>query len=155
MQPFNHPLLIALKKIAPALAAGNSVIVKPSEVRKLSYNLTHLPSSDDQLAPITVLELAELVERAGVPPGVLSVIPGGALVGKALVQNPLIKKVDITAGTAAGRAIGSLVGSNLAQFTAELGGKVCIPLCDMFCRPKAYERRHRSLYLKTLISYRR
>ncbi|KAJ2916411.1 hypothetical protein MD484_g3994, partial [Candolleomyces efflorescens] len=107
--PFNHPLLIAVKKIAPALAAGNSVIVKPSE-----------------LAPITVLRFAELAEEAGVPSGVLSVLPGGAAVGKALVENPLIKKVDITAGTQAGRSIGSIVGRNLASFTAELGGKAPI-----------------------------
>jgi acyl-CoA reductase-like NAD-dependent aldehyde dehydrogenase len=79
-----------------------------------------------------------------VPSGVLSVLPGGAAVGKALVENPLIKKVDITvgvsprceqgpsltyvllkAGTQAGRSIGSIVGRNLASFTAELGGKVC------------------------------
>ncbi|TEB30075.1 aldehyde dehydrogenase [Coprinellus micaceus] len=107
--PFNHPLLIAIKKIAPALAAGNSVIVKPSE-----------------LAPITVLELAEIAEKAGVPPGVLSVLPGGASVGRTLIENPLIRKVDITAGTKAGRAIGSIVGRNLASFTAELGGKAPI-----------------------------
>lgn len=107
--PFNHPLLIAIKKIAPALAAGNSVIVKPSE-----------------LAPITVLELAEIAEKAGVPAGVLSILPGGASVGKVLVENPLIRKVDITAGTRAGRSIGSIVGQNLASFTAELGGKAPI-----------------------------
>jgi acyl-CoA reductase-like NAD-dependent aldehyde dehydrogenase len=109
VQPFNHPLLIAIKKIAPALAAGNSVVVKPSE-----------------LAPITVLELAEIAEKAGVPPGVLSVLPGGAGVGRTLIENPLIRKVDITAGTKAGRAIGSIVGRNLASFTAELGGKAPI-----------------------------
>lgn len=108
--PFNHPLLIAVKKIAPALAAGNCVIVKPSE-----------------LAPITVLEFAKMAELAGVPPGVLSVLPGyGAVTGKALVSHPLIRKVDITAGTATGRAIGSIVGENLASYTAELGGKAPI-----------------------------
>ncbi|KAJ3560435.1 hypothetical protein NP233_g10840 [Leucocoprinus birnbaumii] len=108
--PFNHPLLIAIKKIAPALAAGNSVIVKPSE-----------------LAPITVLEFAELAAEAGVPEGVLTVLPGlGSVTGTEIVQNPLIRKVDITAGTQTGRAIGSIVGSNLASFTAELGGKAPI-----------------------------
>jgi acyl-CoA reductase-like NAD-dependent aldehyde dehydrogenase len=108
--PFNHPLLIALKKIAPALAAGNSIVVKPSE-----------------LAPITVLELAKIAEEAGVPPGVLNVLPGrGSSTGTDIVSNPLIRKVDITAGTSTGRSIGSIVGANLASFTAELGGKAPI-----------------------------
>ncbi|KDQ17301.1 hypothetical protein BOTBODRAFT_30112 [Botryobasidium botryosum FD-172 SS1] len=107
--PFNHPLLIAVKKIAPALAAGNSVIVKPSEI-----------------APISVLELAQMAIDAGVPPSILTVLPGGVETAQALVSSPLIRKVDVTAGTKAGRAIGSIVGSNLASYTAELGGKAPI-----------------------------
>lgn len=105
--PFNHPLLIAVKKIAPALAAGNCVVLKPSE-----------------LTPLTSIELGKLMREAGVPDGVFNVLPGdGPTTGKALVSHPLIKKVDVTGGTPAGRAIGSLAGSNLAHFTAELGGK--------------------------------
>lgn len=105
--PFNHPLLIAVKKIAPALAAGNSVVVKPSE-----------------LTPLTTLRLGELLAQAGVPEGVFSVLPGyGGTTGAALCGHPLVRKVDVTGGTAAGRAIGSIVGGNLAKFTAELGGK--------------------------------
>jgi acyl-CoA reductase-like NAD-dependent aldehyde dehydrogenase len=113
--PFNHPLLIAIKKIAPALAAGNSVIVKPSE-----------------LAPISVLEFAQMALEAGVPDGVLSVLPGpGATTGKELVSHPLVRKVDITVfGTATGRALGSIVGGNLAAFTAELGGKAPVIIFD-------------------------
>ncbi|KAE9410015.1 aldehyde dehydrogenase [Gymnopus androsaceus JB14] len=108
--PFNHPLLIAIKKLAPALCSGNSVIIKPSEQ-----------------APITVLEFADMIAEAGVPPGVVSVLPGfGHTVGKAIVSNPLIRKVDVTAGTETGRALGSIVGSNLAAYTAELGGKAPI-----------------------------
>ncbi|KJA29902.1 hypothetical protein HYPSUDRAFT_60748 [Hypholoma sublateritium FD-334 SS-4] len=108
--PFNHPLLIAIKKIAPALAAGNSVIVKPSE-----------------LAPITVLELAEMAEAAGLPAGVLTILPGrGHTTGKQIVKNLWVRKVDITAGTQTGRALGSIVGANLATYTAELGGKAPI-----------------------------
>ncbi|KZT13009.1 aldehyde dehydrogenase [Laetiporus sulphureus 93-53] len=108
--PFNHPLFIAIKKIAPALAAGNSVIVKPSE-----------------LTPMSVITFAELAALAGVPPGVLSVLPGyGREIGPELASNPLVRKVDITAGTATGRALGSIVGNNLAAFTAELGGKAPI-----------------------------
>ena len=105
--PFNHPLLIAVKKIAPALAAGNSVILKPSE-----------------LTPLTSIELGKLMKEAGLPEGVFSVLPGdGPTTGKALVEHRLIKKVDITGGTPAGRAIGAIAGQNLARFTAELGGK--------------------------------
>ncbi|KAF8897754.1 aldehyde dehydrogenase domain-containing protein [Infundibulicybe gibba] len=112
--PFNHPLLIAVKKIAPALAAGNSVVVKPSE-----------------LAPITVLEFARMAEEAGVPPGVLSVLPGtGITTGKEIVQHPLIRKVDITAGTKTGQSLGKIVGANLAAFTAELGGKAPLVVFD-------------------------
>ncbi|KAI9452581.1 aldehyde dehydrogenase [Russula earlei] len=112
--PFNHPLLIAVKKLAPALAAGNSVIVKPSE-----------------LAPISVLEFAQIALDAGIPGGVLSVLPGpGATTGQELVSHPLIEKVDITAGTDTGRALGSIVGGNLAAFTAELGGKAPIMAFD-------------------------
>ncbi|KAH9938377.1 aldehyde dehydrogenase [Fomitopsis serialis] len=108
--PFNHPLLIAIKKIAPALAAGNSVIVKPSEA-----------------APLSVLQFAEMSLIAGVPPGVLNVLPGyGKTIVPELASHPLVRKVDITAGTKTGRAIGKLVGSNLAEYTAELGGKAPI-----------------------------
>ncbi|CAJ2505825.1 Uu.00g132190.m01.CDS01 [Anthostomella pinea] len=105
--PFNHPLLIAVKKLAPALAAGNSVVVKPSE-----------------LTPLTTLRLGALLKEAGVPDGVCSVLPGyGASTGRALVEHPLVRKVDVTGGTVAGRAIGAIVGGNLAKYTAELGGK--------------------------------
>jgi len=112
--PFNHPLLIAIKKIAPALAAGNSVIVKPSE-----------------LAPISVLEFGDIAAEAGIPPGVLSILPGfGRTTGKEIVSHPYIRKVDITAGTSTGREIGSIVGANLASYTAELGGKAPIVVFD-------------------------
>ncbi|KAH9890303.1 aldehyde dehydrogenase [Xylariomycetidae sp. FL2044] len=105
--PFNHPLLIAVKKLAPALAAGNSVVLKPSE-----------------LTPLTSLALGRVLAEAGVPAGVFSVLPGyGATTGRALVENRLVRKVDVTGGTTAGRAIGAIVGGNLARYTAELGGK--------------------------------
>ncbi|KIH93883.1 hypothetical protein SPBR_05793 [Sporothrix brasiliensis 5110] len=105
--PFNHPLLIAVKKLAPALAAGNSVVLKPSEQ-----------------TPLTSLALAQLLHRAGLPAGVLSVLPGpGPVVAAALAAHPLVRSIDITGGTAAGRALGAIAGHNLARFNAELGGK--------------------------------
>ncbi|KAF2498211.1 aldehyde dehydrogenase [Lophium mytilinum] len=112
--PFNHPLLIAVKKIAPALAAGNSIVLKPSE-----------------LTPLTSIELGKLMKEAGLPDGVFNVLPGdGPVTGKALVAHPLIKKVDVTGGTPAGRAIGAIAGQNLAKFTAELGGKAPLVVFD-------------------------
>lgn len=112
--PWNHPLLIAVKKITPALAAGNSVVVKPSE-----------------LAPITVVELAELCHTAGLPAGVLNCVPGhGSIAGAALVSNPRIKKIDFTGGTATGRAVAAAAGRNLASSTMELGGKAPLVVFD-------------------------
>ncbi|KAI1463493.1 aldehyde dehydrogenase [Daldinia caldariorum] len=112
--PFNHPLLIAVKKLAPALAAGNSVIVKPSE-----------------LTPLSTLLLGRILKEAGVPDGVFNVLPGyGVTTGKALVQHSLVKKVDVTGGTVAGKEIGKIVGGNLARYTAELGGKAPLVVFD-------------------------
>ncbi|KAJ3110201.1 hypothetical protein HDU96_006837 [Phlyctochytrium bullatum] len=77
--PWNHPLLIAVKKIAPALAAGNSVVVKPSE-----------------LAPVCVLEFAKLCQKAGLPDGVLNVVAGrGSVTGKALSESKKISKIEV------------------------------------------------------------
>ncbi len=105
--PWNHPMLIAIKKIAPALAAGNSVVVKPSE-----------------LAPVTVLEFGKLCAEAGVPPGVLQVVPGmGRDAGAALAAHKLVKKVDLTGGTETGKAVSAIAGSHLASVVMELGGK--------------------------------
>ncbi|KAH7374734.1 aldehyde dehydrogenase domain-containing protein [Plectosphaerella cucumerina] len=112
--PFNHPLLIAVKKLAPALAAGNSVVVKPSE-----------------LTPLTTVKLGALLKEAGLPDGVFNVLPGyGYETGKALVEHPLVRKVDVTGGTVAGRAIGAIAGANLSRFTAELGGKAPVIVFD-------------------------
>lgn len=116
--PWNHPMLIAIKKIAPALAAGNSVVVKPSE-----------------LAPVTVLMFAEMCAEAGLPAGVLNVVPGiGAVAGKALSEHPGIKKLDLTGGTPTGRIAAAAAGSNLASVVMELGGKapmVVFPDADL------------------------
>merc|ERR1719265_129157 len=101
---WNHPLLIACKKISVALAAGNTIVVKPSE-----------------LAPITVLEAAALLGEAGVPPGVINVLPGpGAVAGKVLTSHPDVVKLDFTGGTSTGYQIGAAAGAMAKHYCAEL-----------------------------------
>lgn len=108
--PWNHPLLILTKKVAPAMAAGNTMVVKPSE-----------------LAPITPLLLGEILDEAGVPAGVYNVVPGyGATAGAALTEHRGIRKIDVTGGTETGKAIASLAGRNLTRVAAELGGKAAV-----------------------------
>ncbi len=107
LTPWNHPLLIAMKKVAPALATGNSLVIKPSE-----------------LAPVAVLELARICTEAGVPKGVINVVPGfGPTAGKALAEHPGLAKLDLTGGTPTGRIVAAVAGRNLIRITAELGGK--------------------------------
>ncbi|RDW86261.1 aldehyde dehydrogenase [Aspergillus mulundensis] len=109
--PYNHPLLIAMKKIAAALAAGNVVIVKPSE-----------------LAPLSVLKLGALFKEAGLPDGVLQIVSGyGRETGKYLCEQPNISKIDLTGGIATYRAIAPVAAMNMVPVTAELGGKA--PVC--------------------------
>lgn len=105
--PWNHPLLILTKKLAPALAAGNTVVVKPSEV-----------------APITPMMLARLLEEAGLPAGVCNMVTGmGPVAGAALAQHDGIAKLDLTGGTETGKRVAALAGERLTQFSGELGGK--------------------------------
>ena len=107
LSSFNHPLMITSKSLAPALATGNSVVVKPSE-----------------LTPFTPLRLADLAAEAGVPPGVLNVVNGiGSVVGARLAEHPDVGKVVFTGGTAAGRSVAAAAASRFAKVTVELGGK--------------------------------
>ena len=104
---FNHPLMIASKSLAPALATGNSVVLKPSE-----------------RTPLTALELGRIALEAGIPPGVLNVVPGrGPLAGAALAGHAKVGKVTFTGGTQAGRQVSVLAASHFARCTVELGGK--------------------------------
>ncbi|KMO19327.1 aldehyde dehydrogenase [Methylobacterium indicum] len=108
--PWNHPLLILTKKVAPAMAAGNAMVVKPSE-----------------LAPVTPLLLGEILKQAGVPDGVYNVVPGyGATAGLALASSPRIAKIDLTGGTETGKAVAGIAGRNLTRVAAELGGKASV-----------------------------
>ena len=105
--PWNAPWMLATWKVAPALAAGNPVILKPAEWSPLSASL-----------------LADLAEEAGLPPGVLNVVQGiGEEVGAALVADPRVRRISFTGSPEAGRAIGQAAAANLVPFTAELGGK--------------------------------
>ena len=106
--PWNLPLVMAAWKIAPALAAGNAVVLKPSE-----------------LTPLSVLRLAELAVQAGLPPGLFNVVQGlGSVAGDALCRHPLIGKVTFTGSTATGAAImAACARTGPKPVTLELGGK--------------------------------
>ena len=105
--PWNYPLLMAMWKLAPALAAGNTVVLKPSEE-----------------TPLSALYLADVALRAGMPPGVLNVIPGtGALAGAALAAHPGVAKIGFTGSTETGRRIVEASVGNLKRVSLELGGK--------------------------------
>jgi betaine-aldehyde dehydrogenase len=107
LTPWNSPLTMEAQKVAPALAAGNAVILKPSE-----------------LTPSPALELGRIALEAGLPPGVLNVLPGnGATAGAALVAHPGVKMVSFTGGTASGRRIAAVAAQKLMPVALELGGK--------------------------------
>ncbi|HEY2937528.1 MAG TPA: aldehyde dehydrogenase family protein [Gaiellaceae bacterium] len=105
--PWNFPLPIACWKVAPALAAGNTIVLKPAE-----------------LTPLTALELERLALDAGLPPGVLNVVVGpGRVVGERLVEHPDVAKIAFTGSTEVGRRIGELAARSIKRVTLELGGK--------------------------------
>jgi benzaldehyde dehydrogenase (NAD) len=104
--PFNFPALLALRSVAPALAVGNAVILKPDPRTPISGGLA----------------LAHLMSEAGLPEGVLQVLPGGAEVGQAIVEHPHVPCVSFTGSTAAGRAIASSAAPLLKRLHLELGG---------------------------------
>jgi acyl-CoA reductase-like NAD-dependent aldehyde dehydrogenase len=105
--PWNFPLTIASWKVAPALAAGNTVVLKPAG-----------------LTPLTAVELGKIALEAGLPEGVLNVVVGaGRVVGERLVQHPDVAKVAFTGSTEVGRRIGELAAQSIKRVTLELGGK--------------------------------
>jgi aldehyde dehydrogenase (NAD+)/phenylacetaldehyde dehydrogenase len=105
--PWNFPILMAAWKIAPALAAGNCVVLKPAKE-----------------TPLTALLVAEMAHEAGLPPGVLNVVPGrGTVAGQALVDHPLVSKIAFTGSTEVGRDIMRRGTDTLKRLTLELGGK--------------------------------
>jgi aldehyde dehydrogenase (NAD+) len=104
--PWNSPLFLTIMAIAPALAAGNTVVIKPSEV-----------------TPAGPIEAVRLAETVGFPPGVINVITGDRTTAEALVDDPRVAKIAFTGGVAAGRAVAERAGRRLASVTLELGGK--------------------------------
>jgi vanillin dehydrogenase len=105
--PFNSPFLLSIKKVAFALAAGNTFVLKPSD-----------------LAPLTGLKLAEMFHEAGLPPGVLNVIPGpAALLGDILTSDPRVKMITFTGSSKVGRHLAAEAGRHLKRVTPEMGGK--------------------------------
>src|SRR5690348_1496485 len=105
--PWNFPYPIACWKAAPALAAGNCVVLKPAS-----------------LSPLTALALGEIAHQAGLPAGVLQVLPGaGGAIGEALVTHPLIRKISFTGSTSVGQRIMELAARDIKRISLELGGK--------------------------------
>ena len=105
--PWNSPIASEAQKLAPALAAGNAVVVKPAEV-----------------TPLMALELARICEEAGVPKGIVSVLPGkGSVIGDAITKHPLVKRVSFTGGTTTGRHIAHIAADKMMPVSLELGGK--------------------------------
>ena len=105
--PWNAPFMLSTWKCAPALAAGNTVTLKPAE-----------------WSPVTASVLADLVDEAGFPPGVFNVVQGiGEEVGAALVSDPRVRRISFTGSPEAARDIGAAAARNIVPFTAELGGK--------------------------------
>jgi benzaldehyde dehydrogenase (NAD) len=114
ISPFNVPLILSIRSVAPALALGNAVILKP-----------------DPRTPVTGgVSIARVFEEAGLPPGVLQMLPGGADVGEAMVVHPLIRVISFTGSTPAGRRVGALAGQHLKRAHLELGGNSALIVLD-------------------------
>lgn len=105
--PWNSPIASEAQKMAPALAAGNAVIVKPAEI-----------------TPLLALELARICEAAGLPKGLVSVLPGrGSVIGDLITRHPLVRRVAFTGGTDVGKHIARIAADKLMSVSLELGGK--------------------------------
>lgn len=105
--PWNFPIAITSWKVAPALAMGNTVVVKPASQ-----------------TPLTALRLGQLALEAGIPPGVLNVVTGpGNTLGEALVRHPLVRKISFTGSTEVGKRVMQLAANDIKRVTLELGGK--------------------------------
>jgi aldehyde dehydrogenase (NAD+) len=111
--PWNFPLLMAAWKIAPALATGNTVVLKPAET-----------------TPLTALKLAEIIEEADLPPGVVNIITGAGATGAAIVNHPDVNKIAFTGSTDVGKIIQRAIAGSSKKATLELGGKAANIIFD-------------------------
>ena len=111
--PWNMPQFLVVGKLAPALLAGCPIVIKPAPE-----------------APLDALLLAELIEEAALPPGLVSILPGGREVGEQLVGHPGVDKVSFTGSTAVGRQIAATCGAALKRVSLELGGKSAAIVLD-------------------------
>lgn len=111
--PWNYPVMMAVWKIGPALAAGCTVVLKPAPT-----------------TPLTALMLAELTAEAGFPPGVVNVVPGGNETGQALVEHPDLRMVSLTGSTETGRRVMETAAKTLKRVHLELGGKAPLIIFD-------------------------
>lgn len=114
ISPFNVPIILGVRSVAPALALGNAVVLKP----------------DPRTAVTGGTLMARVFEEAGLPPGVLQMLPGGVDVGEALITDPNVQVVSFTGSTAAGRRIGELAGRHLKRAHLELGGNSALLVLD-------------------------
>ena len=114
ISPFNVPIILGIRSVAPALALGNAVLLKP----------------DPRTAVTGGTLMARIFEEAGVPPGVLQMLPGGADVGEALVTDSSVRVISFTGSTAVGRRIGELAGKHLKRAHLELGGNSAMLVLD-------------------------
>jgi benzaldehyde dehydrogenase (NAD) len=114
ISPFNVPIILGIRSVAPALALGNAVVLKP----------------DPRTAVTGGTLMARVFEEAGLPPGVLQMLPGGADVGEALITDPHIRVISFTGSTPVGRRIGELAGRHLKRAHLELGGNSALLILD-------------------------
>lgn len=131
--PWNFPLLMAAWKLAPALACGNVVVLKPAEQ-----------------TPLSALHLAALIKEAGFPPGVVNVLPGhGPTAGAPIVDHPLVAKVAFTGSTEVGKIIQRAAAATLKKVTLELGGKSPLIICEDADVDAAVETAHNGLFFNS------
>lgn len=114
ISPFNFPMYLSMRAVAPALAVGNAVVLKPDPRTSVSAGLL----------------MAQLLTAAGLPEDVLQVVPGGIDAGEALCTDPNVAMIQFTGSTAAGRKIGALAGGHLKKLSLELGGKNSLIILD-------------------------
>ena len=114
ISPFNVPIILGIRSVAPALALGNAVILKP----------------DPRTAVTGGTVMARIFEEAGLPAGVLQMLPGGKDVGEAMVTDPHVRVISFTGSTAVGRSIGELAGRHLKRAHLELGGNSALMVLD-------------------------